>query len=377
MYRKVPVPGLFERTLRDGSKVYECKTRVGGKIVSKRLATEHGKVGEARREVEAIRSGAAPTTPGRLTLDALAEQAFEAQDAEAARGARSLRGVETAKQRYWSHVSPVLGSRDAAALELADLRRLLDTLRAKELAGNTATGILNTLSAVLSFGTEWKLIERNPVRDLPRRSKPGTKPTKQRRVLTTAELDSLLGHLSSSYKGVGYLCAYMGLRVSEALGLTWADVDLAARTLNVEQQRGAGNTRVALKTSGSAAVMTMPPAVVDELSRLRKAQAAKSFTRIAPDALVFPTQDRHNARRAVARAAEKAGLNVEGRKTVSPHDLRHTFVACAHAAGLSLPQVSGLARHKTPRVTLEVYSTLGEEARRDAASDLYASGFGG
>ena len=145
LYRDERVPGLFERTLGDGSKVYECKTRAGGKIVSKRLTTEHGKVGEARREVEAIRSGAAPITPGRLTLDALAEQCFESQDAEAARGTRSCGA--------WRRPSSATG-RTSRRYSAAGRRQRWSRRPAaaaghhawKELAGNTAPACLNTLS---------------------------------------------------------------------------------------------------------------------------------------------------------------------------------------------------------------------------------------
>jgi integrase len=63
-------------------------------------------------------------------------------------------------------------------------------------------------------------------------------------------------------------------------------------------------------------------------------QAAKNLALVKGDALVFTTsrgksQNRHNAARALRRAADAAGLNREGLQPVGLHDLRHSFGACA------------------------------------------------
>ena len=81
-------------------------------------------------------------------------------------------------------------------------------------------------------------------------------------------------------------------------------------------------------------------------------------------------QSRRNALRAVHTAGEAAGLNGDGRERVGLHDLRHSFVALALAAGLSLAEAAALARHANARVTAQVYAGLaddGREARRGEA----------
>jgi integrase len=178
--------------------------------------------------------------------------------------------------------------------------------------------------------------------------------------------------MGDTYRPVAALCAYLGLRISESLGIVWGDISLQARTLSIELQRGQGSERVRLKTPASRAVLSLPSAVVDELRAHRERQVAKSFALIGPEEFVFPTGERNNARRAVANAAKRAGLGA-----VTPHALRHSFVHAAHGAGLSIPAVASLARHKTPAVTMAVYSTLGDEERLEAAKALEASGYGG
>jgi len=84
---------------------------------------------------------------------------------------------------------------------------------------------------------------------------------------------------------------------------------------------------------------------------------------------------RRNPLRAVYAAGDAAGLNGEGRERVGVHDLRHSFVAVALAAGLTLPEAAALARHANPRVTATMYAGLSDPARAGLAAKL-AEAFG-
>jgi hypothetical protein len=66
----------------------------------------------------------------------------------------------------------------------------------------------------------------------------------------------------------------------------------------------------------------------------------------------------------VLGAGDAAGLNGEAPERVGVHDLRHSFVAVALAAGLTLPEAAALARHANPRVTATVYAGLTDTAGR-------------
>jgi integrase len=79
----------------------------------------------------------------------------------------------------------------------------------------------------------------------------------------------------------------------------------------------------------------------------------------------------------VHAAGGAAGLNPEGRQPVGLHDLRHSFVALALAAGLSLAEAAVLARHANARVTAQVYAGLADDGCEAAAAKLVEAGFGG
>ena len=135
-----------------------------------------------------------------------------------------------------------------------------------------------------------------------------------------------------------------------------------------------------LKTAASAATVPMLPVLAAELRAHRCSLAEQALSWVRPDALVFTTSrgkphGRRNVLRAVYAAGDDAGLNRDGLERVGVHDLRHSFVAVALAAGLTLPEAAALARHANPRVTATVYAGLTDTARAGLAAKL-AEAFG-
>jgi integrase len=381
------VPGLYERTRADGSIVYEGAFWFGGKTRRHRLEaeTKTDAIAELRalqtdyRRGEEHRSPAAALTVAELAADWL-------QHLESRVGHRdprrrySARTVALYRQRLEDRILPDLGHLAAGEVRLTDLRRLVDKLGAAGLAPSTVTNTVNIVSGLFRFGLKSGVVERNPVRDLDRDDRPGTKRLTEPRYLTAAEIERLLGKLTDTFRPVVAVCTFGGLRISEALGLRWRDIDLKAGKLTVAGQLGADGTHVPVKSSASEATIDLLPALGRELRAHRARVATHDRRRVHPDALVFTTrrgnpQSRRNALRAVQKAAEAAGLNGKGRAPVGLHDLRHSLAAAA-LERLSLTEASFLLRHANARVTAQVYAGLTDEARRKAAGRLAKAGFG-
>lgn len=127
-----------------------------------------------------------------------------------------------------------------------------------------------------------------------------------------------------------------GLRVSEALAITPADLDV------VQEHRVVSVTR----KGGHRERVVLPPRTaiaVDDLvaERAPLEPAMKLFVDAAGADL-----DVWDARRVVRRLARAAGVH-----PISPHSLRHTFVTSALAAGVPLHRVQDAAGHADPRTT--------------------------
>lgn len=384
---KQKVAGLTSRTLADGSEVFEYRGRLAGRVRTVKLTarTKTDAVTELRAlQVDAERGELHRSPAAALTFADVAADFL--QHIESRVGHRdpkrrySARTVALYRQRLRSHILPALGTRPMAELTVADVRRLVDTL-GRKLAPATVTGMLNIVSAVCGFAIKNGAAERNVVRDLQRDDRPGTKRLTEPRWLTRQEIDAVQGKLSDTFRPVAVACTFAGLRVSEALGLRWRDVGFTASTLTISGQLGERGVRVPTKTESSATTIPLVPALARELRAHKARQAECDLRLVHADALVFVTntgkaQSRRNALRAVHVAGDAVGLNGDGREPVGLHDLRDSFVALAFEAGLSLPEVSALARHADPRVTAMLYAGLVDGGLEQASAKLVKAGFG-
>jgi integrase len=382
------VPGLYERTLADGSTVFEAALRLGGKVRRHRLEakTKTDAIAELRAlqvdyaRGESYRSAASGVTVTELAADFVTHMRSRIGDSDPKRR-RSPRTLRHYNDQLTLHVLPVLGYRPAADLTVADVRRLLDALAAKKLSPSSRTGLLSILSALMRYGLKQGIVERNVVRDLDRDDRPGAGRMSEPRYLTAAEVTRLLGKMGDTFRPAAAVCAYAGLRLSETLGLRWSDVNLKAGTITVSAQLGLDGERAPLKTEASAATLPMLPALQQELRAHRSRVAARGLSRLHRNALVFQTaqgkaQSARNLLRAVQDAAKAAKLNGGDRQPVGVHDLRHSFVALALASGVSLAEAAALARHANARVTAQVYAGLSENGREKAVGKLAEAGFG-
>jgi len=381
------IPNLYQRRLADGTLIFEAKLKRAGKVRRYRLQAETKT--DAIAELRALevdldrgeqRSPALALTVSDLAADWLVH--LEARTSHRdPRQRRSFRTVALYRQRFEKHIEPELGHRAANELTVRDIRRLIDRLAAKKLAPGTITSTVNILSGLLRYGIKNGQVDRNPVRDLDRDDRPGSGRVSEPRYLSPDELELLFSKLTDTFRPVALTCALAGLRISEALGLRWRDVDFKTEEIHVREQLGANGELVPVKTTASAAPAPLLPQLARELRAHHARQRERGFDRVRPDALVFTTararpQSRRNALRAVHHAGDEAGLNPKGAQPVGLHDLRHSFVANALAVGVTLPEAATLARHADARITAIVYAGVTEEARSAIAGKLTAAGLG-
>lgn len=141
------------------------------------------------------------------------------------------------------HIKPEIGKYRLSALTPEAIQRLIDHKFNEGYSRNTLAVIKGILTGSLSYAVQpLKYIQVNPAQyvNLPStRATPATKARSSPHVyLSPAQMDRIFKRFpegTSSYLPIliGYKC---GLRISEAFGLTWNCIDLAARTLTVRQQ---------------------------------------------------------------------------------------------------------------------------------------------
>jgi integrase len=210
----------------------------------------------------------------------------------------------------------------------------------------------------------------NPVLLLERSERPRGD-SKPKRILGPGELRQLLLATDPLYRLAVRFLAETGVRVSEMLGVVWADVDVDGETVEVAWQLDARTRRrVKLKTDRSRRAIPITGGLAGELRNLRPQHAGNhEFVFGERDGRPFsPWQ----VERAVNRAATRAGLgNVSSGDTVvehapTPHDLRHSHASALIASGWDVESVSRRLGHANSAITLSIYTHEFESARRQA-----------
>jgi integrase len=333
------------------------------------------KLAEARRQRDLLSAKAQRgelAAPCRLSFAELAESWLEGFAAQVAAGERGERTHENYRYHLDRHLLPALGRRRLQELTTDDCARLIADLRAKGLAPKTIAGALVPLGRVFALALRRGYITDNPLRRLEASERPRIV-RREQRVLTHQEIAKLLAACLPTYRLFLASALYSGMRLSELLGLTWAEVDLEAGLVRVRYQLSRARVdkparRVRLKTQ--AAVRDIP--LLPQLAALLKRhKLASGFSGegdfVFSSGLGTPLGYRNVERRGLGRASKKAGLEREGRPALRVHDLRHTFASHLIVdLGLDVAQVSRILGHARPSITLDTYTHLFEHAAHAA-----------
>ena len=188
-----------------------------------------------------------------------------------------------------------------------------------------ANRAISLLSKAMNLAEVWKL---RPENSNPCRHVKKFKEEKRSRFLDGDELGRLGGALSSPDLDPAIAAAirflvFTGCRVSEALGLRWADVDMKR-----------GTARLVDAKAGARDVQLPAPALAGLSGLSRK-------TDLIFNGLTYSTLDR--AWRQLRVSADLEGVRL--------HDLRHTTGTYAGAAGFNAFDIRDLLGHKTLSMT--------------------------
>lgn len=232
-----------------------------------------------------------------------------------------------------------------AELTTADVAAFMAAELARGLAAKTVKGAIDTVYQQLRFlvdlGQLHALPERPPLRlpdPLPRHLEP------QEVVALAAEVarrEADTGAEDRLDLALYYLLGHGGLRISEALELRFADLDLAGRRVRIRDGKGRRDRVVYLTTTA--------------------AEGLRRYRELVPhtgEDLVLSFQGRplryEEAWSRVGRLGEAAGI-----LKLSPYRLRHTYATHLLNNGLSLEALRRLMGHENMNTTL-IYARLAD-----------------
>lgn len=304
------------------------------------------------------------------TFGEFASRWFERQMVEGGSAGKGL-AVKTREDLEWRlnrHLLPAFASRRIDEITIEDVDRYrVGKVRDAELAPSSINKTLTTLATILEVAVEYELIDRNPAKGRRRRlrSSPPKRSWLDRSDHIVALLEGARELDQEARAGHGQRRAllaaliFAGLRIGEALALSWRDVDLGRRTIAV---------RIAKTDSGMRSVNILP-VLHEELTSYRTQLTSSDAALVFGTSTGRPHSATNVRSRVLARAIERANAEraVTGLEPLvgglTPHSLRRTFASLLFAIGETPPYVMAQMGHTSANLTLSVYAR--QMLRRD------------
>lgn len=183
--------------------------------------------------------------------------------------------------------------------------------------------------------------------------------TGHRLYLTDEERRALMAAAARTSRPVRTFCAVLhdtGCRISEALALTPARVDLGGRALLFETLKK--------RRRGIYRAVPVPPGLIDTLDMVHGVREAQRRGKGHADRPLWPWA-RNTAWRQVKAAMTAAGISDGPHRT--PKGLRHGYGVHAISSGVPLNMLSKWMGHATLEVTAIYANALGAEEQGIAA----------
>ena len=348
-------------------RVFLGRDGKGKKI--RKAKTVHGSYKDAKKALTALLS---QVDNGSLAVTNMTVNAYLDQWLETVKpNLRKKTGSDyaTCLKRY---IREPLGGKKLSKLTTMDIQNVYNAMLAKGLSKATLTYTHVVFKKSIRQAVRWKMISYNPCEDV---EVPKAVHVPKFYAMNEEEITKFRGVAKlSKWYTLFELMLGTGLRPSEALGLTWRDVDLAKGIIKVTQQltfhkKGEWEFEEP-KTLRSKRNISLPISITYMLTSYKQAQDALGLPN--PYNLVFHTVD-----------GEPCGENAISQNTFKPliikanlpkeirlYDLRHTHATLLLLGGIHPKVVQERLGHSSIKITLDTYSHVLPNMQAEAADKL-------
>lgn len=271
-----------------------------------------------------------------------------------------------------NHVLPHFGNTVVAELTPLKCQQLALKMHHKR--------ALSIVKRVLRYAVVMEIITVNPAEYVT--VKTVEKPTKIRR-LSQENVDTLLEYLNSlpdeyhleRTKVLIYLLMSNGLRISEALALTWSDIHFNDSTITIDKtfSKVKGGTKISKpKTLASDAILPASDFILNALKRFRVYQKKKRLAAglNVKEELIFSQLDGSKISYEIASRQVRTIFNECGIDYHGTHTFRHTFASILLDEGEDLKVVQEVMRHSDISLTANLYGKLALKTKRRAVDEM-------
>ncbi len=209
----------------------------------------------------------------------------------------------------------------------------------------TANIRIRHVKAMLNKAVEWQYLEENPGEKLKQYKVPKGKPD----FLTEEEVKKLFSVIENkTHLAVFNLLYFTGMRLSEALNLTWEDVDFEEGFIRVRSKKD-WHTK-----NYKERYIPIHRKLYEHLYHLKEV----SKNKVVP--YKYPTVEH-----LFQKYSKKSGIKV------TPHLLRHSIATAMASKGVSLHAIKDILGHSNYSTTL-IYAKMTDEYKRKALETVFS-----
>ena len=297
--------------------------------------------------------------------------------------------VKGYKAQIKKHIRPGLGKYNLSQINPMLLQRFFNNLSLPDDEGNVLSpkSIKNVhiiLSGILQQAVENEMIAKNPCKKvkLPKVFKKNIVP------LTDDQVKEFLKIVSTDeiYGTLLKVIVFTGLRLGEAMGLTWDCVDFEKGALNINKQlqrrpqKDGGSTLTSVK-NGKPRILRPAPFVMDLLKvryteqLMQKSRAGEAWIGWNNEeehkkSLVFTNLDGGYITPKRVYLHFKSAAKEIGAPNARVHDLRHTYAVLSLQNGDDVKTVQENLGHASAAFTLDVYGHVSDKMKQDSAARM-------
>ena len=263
----------------------------------------------------------------------------------------------TLRKHFLEH----LGYLKVSELSPTIMKEWQSSLIKENLKRNTLLRIQTTVSSLLNYAVKYYGLKENPLRIV---GSIGNTKKEARRVQfwTFEEFEKFISAVKNyKHKICFKILFFGGLRVGELLALNRKDFNFRENKISITKSKIQSTGEISTpKTPESEREVYMPVEIMKEVKNyIRNLKVIP----VAPSP-IFNTS--HSALwLSLKTCAARAGV-----KRIRVHDLRHSHASHLIHLGVPITTISRRLGHKSPKITLDVYSHMYEESGKQTAELL-------
>ena len=260
---------------------------------------------------------------------------------------------ENYEYKLKNHIIMPFGNLKIKNLTTYHLQDYINNIKNKGFTSSYIKSLKNTFNSMFVQAVKLEAISKNPCDNL---VMPKIDTKKDLKTLTKEEQEKFVNYC---YENNKYLFLFMlgtGVRISEALGLTWEYVDSGEEIIEIKnivvESKGLPKMQSYPKAESSMRDIPISEKTNNILMKVRDSQdKSKNILN-----LVFPSNNYKLAYKGQIRAELKKICEKININEITPHILRHTFATRMLEKNCNIKVLSEILGHKNISITLDVYA---------------------